>query len=137
MNYGKAIRITRALADVSQRELAESLDTDPSYISLLEMNKREPSRELLERIATELKVPMHLLVLMAAEGEESGNSEGARLAAIGEALAKLLFAENANERKFSTPSRAAKPGKSTKTRTKTPDKPRATQRDRKRRKAVL
>src|ERR1017187_3963560 len=112
MNYGKAIRVTRALADVPKRELARGLGTDPSYISLLEANKREPSREVLEKLADSLKVPLHLIVLMASEGSKSGKPEERRLAAIAEALAVILFAEDTDERRNQTRNRPTKPGKS-------------------------
>lgn len=92
MNYGKAIRITRALADISQRELATRLGTDPSYVSLLEANKREPSRDVLEKLAAVFRVPLHLLVLLAAEGGDIRGPERRRISDLAEALAKLLFA---------------------------------------------
>jgi transcriptional regulator with XRE-family HTH domain len=97
MNYGKAIRITRALADISQQELARALGTDPSYISLLEANKREPSRELLEKLAVAFKVPLHLLVLMATEESDTGSGKEKRLSEIAETLANLLFTEDDHE----------------------------------------
>jgi transcriptional regulator with XRE-family HTH domain len=96
MNYGKAIRVTRALADISQRGLAKVLDTDPSYISLLEANKREPSREVLERIAAALNIPLHLLILLATDENDTGSTHKRRLSDIAEALANLLFTEDDN-----------------------------------------
>ena len=122
MNYGKAIRVTRALADISQRELAHSLDTDPSYISLLEANKREPSREILEKLAEKLKVPLHLLILMATETSDSGQSESSRLSIIAEALAKLLFADDDGNEQQRDRNHASKARQPHKARAKTPNK---------------
>lgn len=136
MNYGKAIRVTRALADVSQRELAKALGTDPSYISLLEGNKRQPSREVLEKLASALDVPLHLLVLMAAKGNDTGLSEEKRLSEIAETLASLLFAENTDGQRR-TRSDASTIGKSHQARSKAPNKPRAAQRNSRRRSLVL
>ena len=91
MNYGKAVRISRALADMSQRELAVALEADPSYISLIEANKREPSREFLEKLAHKLEIPLHLLILLATETEGQEDENNRRLNELAEALARLLF----------------------------------------------
>jgi transcriptional regulator with XRE-family HTH domain len=123
MNYGKAIRVTRALADVSQRELARKLNTDPSYISLLEANKREPSRELLEKIAEVFEVPLHLLILMATDSIDSGQSESARLSTIAETLAKLMFADEGSDGQPRKRNRTVKARQPHKARPKTSDKP--------------
>jgi transcriptional regulator with XRE-family HTH domain len=121
MNYGKAIRVTRALADISQRELARSLGTDPSYISLLEANKREPSREILEKLAEAFKVPLHLLVLMATEEGDAGRLDEHRLSQIAQALATFLFSEGDDGHRR-IPSDATTTGKPRQTGAKAPDK---------------
>ena len=128
MNYGKAIRVTRALADISQRELAKALDTDPSYISLLEANKREPSREVLEKLAAAFNVPLHLLILLATEEGDAGATKENRLSEIAEVLANLLFAEDDNGHR-QTRNHASTIGQSHETRAKTRNKPKAIQRD--------
>ena len=43
MDYGKALRIGRAIAGLQQRELAELAEIDPSHNSLIEVGKRKPS----------------------------------------------------------------------------------------------
>jgi transcriptional regulator with XRE-family HTH domain len=126
MNYGKAIRVTRALADISQRELARALDTDPSYISLLEANKREPSREVLEKLAEAFGVPLHLLILMATEEGDAGASEENRLSEIAQVLANLLFTEDDNGHRR-TGNHATTVRKSPKTRAKAKGEPLAAQ----------
>ena len=136
MNYGKAIRITRALADISQRELARNMGTDPSYISLLEANKREPSREVLEKLA-EVFRPLHLLILLATEGTDSQQSKERRLSEIAETLANLLFAENEDDGTSRVPNRSARFRKSNKARTKTKDKSWATQKTGRTRSVIL
>ena len=91
MDYGKAIRIARALADIPQRELARRLDVDPSLISLLEAGKRKPSREFLERFATNLGVPFHLLILLASDSGDSKAHNPEALQKLALELAGLLF----------------------------------------------
>lgn len=66
MNYGKAIRIARSIADLSQARLAELSGIDRSYLSLIE-GGRMPSMETLTQISTALKLPFHLLTLLATE----------------------------------------------------------------------
>lgn len=98
MNYGKAIRVVRSLADISQRELARRLDVDPSLISMLEAGKRNPSRDFLERFADCLGVPFHLLVLLASEPNESKTNNPEALQRLAVELAKVLFTRENDER---------------------------------------
>ncbi|HEY5056436.1 MAG TPA: helix-turn-helix transcriptional regulator [Acidobacteriaceae bacterium] len=67
MNYGKAIRIARSIADLSQARLAELSDIDRSYLSLIEGGNRTPSMETLTQISNALKIPFHLFTLLATE----------------------------------------------------------------------
>ncbi len=67
MDYGRAIRIARSTQGWSQTRLAKEIQLTPSHISLLEAGLRAPSTETLERIAARLGVPMHLLLLLAAD----------------------------------------------------------------------
>jgi transcriptional regulator with XRE-family HTH domain len=98
MNYGKAIRIVRSLADVPQRELARRLDVDPSLISLIEAGKRKPSRELLERLATILGIPFHLLILLASDPSDSKGVNHETLEKLATELATLLFTNGDHEK---------------------------------------
>ena len=51
MNYGRAIRIARSIADISQGELADRSSLDRSYLSLIEAEKRKPTIETVEGMA--------------------------------------------------------------------------------------
>ena len=97
MDYGKAIRIVRALADIPQRELARRLDVDPSLISLIEAGKRKPSRKFLERFATILGVPLHLLILLASGPGDSKVASPETLEKLAMELATLLFTKGDHE----------------------------------------
>jgi len=97
MDYGKAIRIVRALADIPQRELARRLEVDPSLISMLEAGKRKPSREFLERFAANLGVPFHLLILLASDSGDSKTSNPEALQRLALELARLLFRKGNDE----------------------------------------
>lgn len=67
MNYAKAIRMMRAARDLGQGDLAKALGVDPSFISLIETNRRSPSLETMGAIAGVFRVPMFLIFLLADE----------------------------------------------------------------------
>jgi transcriptional regulator with XRE-family HTH domain len=67
MNYGKAIKTIRAAKNLEQKELAKRAKLNPSYISLLESNRRAPSTAALLALARALKVPIYLITLLASE----------------------------------------------------------------------
>jgi transcriptional regulator with XRE-family HTH domain len=90
MDYGRAIRVARAVAGISQTQLAKTCKINPSHVSLIEKGKRVPSPKILGRIAAAIGIPMHLLVFLGAEEDDYKEvppdeiSEAARL------LAKFL-----------------------------------------------
>jgi transcriptional regulator with XRE-family HTH domain len=91
MNYSKAIRTARALADISQRELAKRVSIDASLVSMVESGKRKPSLDTLEKIAAALGLPFHLFTLLASEPEDlkGADPQGIQQLAVG--LTKLLL----------------------------------------------
>jgi transcriptional regulator with XRE-family HTH domain len=91
MDYSKAVRIARSLADMSQRELAERVSIDPTLISMIENGRRKPTREILENISEALDIPFHLFALLATESEDlsTGDSDTIQRLAVG--LSKLLL----------------------------------------------
>jgi len=97
MNYAKAIRVARSLADVPQHVLARRVSLDPSLISMLENGKRKPSLDTLERISEALEIPFHLFTLLATEKEDfkAGDSKSFEQLAVG--LTKLLLNSEKSE----------------------------------------
>jgi transcriptional regulator with XRE-family HTH domain len=94
MDYAKAIRVARALADVPQRELAKRVSMDSSLISMLESGKRRPSLKTLEKIAHALKIPFHLLALLGTEAKDSKTLDAKDLEQLAVGLTKLLLGED-------------------------------------------
>jgi len=47
---------------IQQDEAAELLEISPSYLSLIEHGKKEPSHDVLVKLANLYKVPLHLLI---------------------------------------------------------------------------
>jgi transcriptional regulator with XRE-family HTH domain len=50
------MKIYRGALGLSQAKLAEKVNTAPNYIALIEMGKRFPSPQMLDRIAAALEV---------------------------------------------------------------------------------
>jgi transcriptional regulator with XRE-family HTH domain len=100
MDYGKALKIARAISGLQQKELAVLAGLAPSYVSLLEMGKRKPSVGAIRKLSQALKVPTHLLTLLAAEEDDLSLVEPTELKRAGESLAELLLGgRKNNERK--------------------------------------
>ena len=91
MDYSKAIRISRALADMPQRELANRIGVDASLISMLESGLRKPSLETLEKIAAALELPFHLFALLGAEPKDARSVRAQEIEQLAVGLAKLLL----------------------------------------------
>ena len=96
MDYSRAIRIARSLADMPQRELAEKISIDPSLISMFESKKRKPTREILEKIADALDIPFHLFALLATEPGDLTSDDSGSINRLAIGLSKLLL--NGGER---------------------------------------
>ena len=95
MNYGRAIRIVRAAKGLSQKALAARTKLDPSFISLLESGGRSPSAETLAALAEGLKVPVHLLALLASTKRELRGISEEHAAALGKYLLEILVGAEA------------------------------------------
>ena len=67
MDYGRAIRTCRVAFGLQQKELARLSGLTSSHLSLIEAGKRQPSTASIEKICDALGVPMHLLMLLAAD----------------------------------------------------------------------
>lgn len=67
MNFGAAIKTCREAKGLSRAKLAELCDLSPSYITLLEQNKRDPNLSVANRIAESLDIPSSILMFLAAD----------------------------------------------------------------------
>jgi transcriptional regulator with XRE-family HTH domain len=68
---GKAIKIRRIEADLSQEQLAEQCGIDRTYMSNIERGKRQPSIKTLRAIAKALSTKASDLLLDAEAREQS------------------------------------------------------------------
>ena len=56
--FGKALRLWRRLRGVSQLDLAGAAATTTRHLSYLETGRSRPSREMVERLAEALAIPL-------------------------------------------------------------------------------
>lgn len=91
MDYGKALRFSRALTGLQQQELAELAGIDASYISLIEQGKRTPSLKFVHKLSQAIGIPVHLFTFLAMEAEDSALLDPSELTAIGESLTNLVL----------------------------------------------
>ena len=65
LTIGAAIRTLRTASGLNQKQLADRVSVDPTYISHLESDRREPSLALLRAIARAINVPPGLILSVA------------------------------------------------------------------------
>src|SRR5262245_822949 len=103
MDYGKALKVARALSGTQQKALAEAAGVDASYVSLIEMGKRTPSLAAIEKFSEALGIPVHLLTLLACEPQDLELSDPEELRRVAESLASLLFRHKGTGKSTSSP----------------------------------
>jgi transcriptional regulator with XRE-family HTH domain len=75
VGLARAIRKMRADANLSQRDLAQRVELDPSQMSRLEAGNANPTWCTVKRIATALDVPLAELARLAEDFEERLRAE--------------------------------------------------------------
>jgi transcriptional regulator with XRE-family HTH domain len=99
MDYGKALKIARAIKGIQQAEVAVKADLDPSYVCMLEKGKRKPSLGTIERLSSALGIPTHLFSLLATEEKDLKKADPKEIARVGESLARLILTHVPKDRK--------------------------------------
>ena len=67
MNIGKAIRLFRKTAGISQRGLASEVEVTPSYLCQIENGHRKPGTNLIDAVCRALSVPQEVLFWEAVD----------------------------------------------------------------------
>jgi len=91
MNYGKALRIARAIAGADQKELANAAGLNPSHISLIEKGTRKPSIRAIAKLCHALDIPEPLFNILAAEANDLQGIEEQEFQRIGVYLTRFLI----------------------------------------------
>ena len=90
MKIGQAIKTLRTGRRLTQHSLAESAGVSKGFLSLIEKGKREPDLDFVEKIASVLRIPPQLVLLLACERYPKGRRYARPLSAIARALDDLL-----------------------------------------------
>ena len=93
MNYGKALRVGRALARLQQADVARLSGLNQSHISLVEQGKRRPSVRTIEKLSHALGIPTHLFTMLAAEPWDLDGVKPREFDAVADSLARLILAD--------------------------------------------
>ena len=91
MDFGKAVRVARSIAGISQSELAQRSDLDPSLISLIESGKRQPSTATLTTLSNHLQLPVHVLTMLGAEAVDLRDISRAEFHTLAESIARAVL----------------------------------------------
>jgi len=91
MNYGKALKIARAIAGMEQKDLAKEARLDPSHISLIERGARRPSVGAIHKLCQALEIPEPLFAMLASERSDLRGVGEKDFERIGTYLARFLM----------------------------------------------
>jgi len=87
------MRIVRTAYGLSKAELARQLTISASHLSLIERGKRQPSVEVLDEVSAVLRIPPHLLALLASEpGDLDDPRNAEQVGELARALVRVLVA---------------------------------------------
>lgn len=100
---GRAIRTLRAHKGISQRELAERAEITPSFLSLVESDRRAASLKVIERIASALEVPFEVLVWESVELPASLSERDRRVCEFAKVIVRRVYEHAARAADDPTP----------------------------------
>ena len=90
MDYGRAVRVARAARNMSQKELALNAGVKPSFISLIESGRRNPSTSTVLRLSSALEIPVPLLTLLASSSNDLKSIDDQTAGALATKLLQIL-----------------------------------------------
>ncbi|CUH51689.1 MULTISPECIES: helix-turn-helix transcriptional regulator [Rhodobacterales] len=89
----EALRLIRVFHDLKQVELAEKLGVSKSHISEIEKGNKSPSLDLIQRYATEFKIPVSSIMFFAEELPNAKSGDKIRSKIAGKVIDILRFVE--------------------------------------------
>ncbi|WP_407492047.1 helix-turn-helix transcriptional regulator [Pseudooceanicola sp. MF1-13] len=89
----EALRLIRVFHDLKQVELAEKLGVSKSHISEIEKGNKSPSLDLIQRYATEFKIPVSSIMFFAEELPSAKSGDKIRSKIAGKVIDILRFIE--------------------------------------------
>lgn len=95
IEIGKAIRILRTARGLRLNQLARAASISVPFLSLVENGARQPSLDVVRRVARALRVPSELLVLLGVVPSGRLLASDDAVNDLASSLRKLAEAENA------------------------------------------
>jgi transcriptional regulator with XRE-family HTH domain len=89
----EALRLIRVFHDLKQVELAEKIGVSKSHISEIEKGNKSPSLDLIQRYATEFKIPVSSIMFFAEELPNAKSGDKIRSKIAGKVIDILRFVE--------------------------------------------
>ena len=108
---GKTIRILRHAKGMKVSDVARGSGVSVPYVSLLESGARQPSLDVITRIAATLEVPSEALAVIGM-GSDTLVSSDKRVAKLTETVGRLMEMENKLSQFLAKESRSATKGRS-------------------------
>lgn len=90
MYFGETIKLFRSSKNLTQVEVALSLDITPEYLSKLENNQKKPSVVLLSKLSKILDIPIQLLLFSSLEKDDIPLSQRANFKKTKPLLTQLI-----------------------------------------------
>lgn len=97
MNLGKAIKDIRVMLELTQMEAVKKIKCSQTFLSQIENGQKEPSHDMIRRIAKAYRVPLVVFMSMGAEISDVkpswGEDGGKKLLGVVKGICELYFNE--------------------------------------------
>ena len=97
IRLGMTIKKLRLERGVSQKQLAEEAQLTPSFVSLIEHNRRDPSIAAIARLAAALNVPPEVVIWDAVQIPPHVNEKDRRLCEMAKLIVRRFYESSVDE----------------------------------------
>jgi transcriptional regulator with XRE-family HTH domain len=94
LDLGKTIRILRQARGWKLSDLADKAKVSVSFLSLVESGDRQPSLDVLRRVAQALKLPSEALILMSFQSDANLRGADPAMSKLRKGIDRLVQVEN-------------------------------------------
>jgi len=91
ISIGKTIRRLRIEREISQQDLARDAGLTPSFLSLVENDRRQPSLIVIRRLADALAIPEEILIWDAVELPQNLGEQDRRLCETAKLIVRRFY----------------------------------------------
>ena len=91
LNFGNAIKAYRTKEGLTQDQLAKKLGIEPTYLSVLERGRKDPSVALLKKTAKILDIAPEVIVWDAIEVDAEMSAQDRKIIEMAKVLVKHYF----------------------------------------------